>query len=147
MIGNFNTPKKFQCNGKTYTIKDVDAATLNPNNKGTRYVIMDEGGRVVNDAQGHGYKTESAAIRAFQFVGSEAYIEKMEKRYSEPEPAKQTPRKVINLYRDIESGIITFQQENETGRAIGEKVSGDEYIGQIDKYSLIELLRSIKDEI
>lgn len=146
MIGNFQfSPKRFQRGGKIYIIKGIDAAELNPNKKGTRYVIMDEGGRVVNDAQGHGYKTESAAIRAFQFVGSEAYNKEMEKRYGKPE--NNQPKTVINLYRDTENGVITFQQESGVERTIGEQVDGDEYIGQIDKYSLIELLRSIKDEI
>lgn len=85
--------------------------------KGSRFVVVDDSGKVVDDAQGYGYKTAQNARKAmwYKFGGGQQKINK----------EKQEARNFWKGHRDLEKAITEAYEYNFKELARGEITEKD----------------------
>ena len=101
--------------------------------KGNRFVISDEKDKVVDDAQGYGYKTFEKGRKAlwYKFGGGKQKIDK------DKGEAKRFFKQYPIVEKDIDDLFMTWFKELARG-----EVSGEEIIKEIEKKHNISIPRN-----
>lgn len=88
----------------------------------TRYIIVDSDGVVVDDAQGHGYKTQNSAYKAmwYRFGGGKKKMENDEKIYKKFE--KKHKAFLKEFYKRLEYNFKEIARKETTPAEIMEEL-------------------------